>query len=326
MSAARKGAPMETEAQSGFKGFLVQHRRLLLCILLFLVVYGASVGVRMVEAPRWQSPDLQVNGEKLQATHDAYFFLAGAKGTSRDPQRPLARITSAIHSVTDAKLGNLGFWLPAFFAPLAVLPFVLLGWHWRLEEGALPAAILAACCQGFLLRSRLGFYDQDMLSLFLLLLFCSLLVLAFSAYLRPGWRSGCSAENTLTTESMHAFAAKCLGVGIAGWIAMWFHSSSSPVLIAALAALIPCILLRAPSWRTAGLLGIGLLIIYGLSLAGIVGLVVLVACLVLLYVKPDILEDNKWLVAILCLLAVVLSLNTDLHGKFNPFRVSVATK
>ena len=127
---------METEASSGFNGFLLRHRRLLLCLLLFLTVYGASVGVRLAEAPSWQDPGLQVQGEKLQATHDAYFWLAGAKDTSRDPDRALARITDWVHSATGIQYGNLGFWLPAFLAPLAVIPFVLLGWYWRLEEGA----------------------------------------------------------------------------------------------------------------------------------------------------------------------------------------------
>jgi dolichyl-diphosphooligosaccharide--protein glycosyltransferase len=306
---------METEASSGFNGFLLRHRRLLLCLLLFLAVYGASVGVRLVEAPLWQDPGLEVAGEKLQATHDAYFWLAGAKDTSRDPDRGLAHITGWIQSATGVQYGNLGFWLPAFLAPLAVIPFVLLGWYWRLEEGALPAAILAASCQGFLLRSRLGFYDQDILSLFLLLLFCALLVFAFSAYLRPGWRRSRDPQRALSPDSAQRFWARCIGVGIAGMVAMWFHSGSSPVLIAALAALLVCILVLSSSWRTAGLLGLGLLIVYGLSLAGPIGLIVLVAGLVFLYTKPHYLQDNRWLVGTLCVLALILFIDTNLHGK-----------
>ncbi|MCF8030496.1 MAG: hypothetical protein K9K39_06340 [Desulfohalobiaceae bacterium] len=308
---------MQPEQSNGVARFLYERRRLLLCILLFLVVYSAAVGVRLVEAPKWQSPKLQVQGEKLLATHDAYKWLAGAKGTSRDSDLSLARITDWVQSLSGARYGNLGFWLPAFVAPLVVIPFVLLGRNWRLEEGVLPAAILAACCQGFLLRSRLGFYDTDILSLFFPLLVCVLLVLVFSPYMRSGWTKRSDPPDLLGGGSVWPFWLKCLGIGLVGWCYMWFYSSGEPILLSALAALLFCVLLLSADWRRMGYLVLGLLLIYGVSLSAWTGLTALALGLGLLYVWPSLWREDRYFLVFVLVLALLVFWDGGLYNKLS---------
>src|SRR6056297_3450788 len=162
--------------------------RLLLCLGIFIITYSLTMGLRLYEAPAWDNPALSIQGEKLLATHDAYYWLAGAKGISKKPDAALAQISGWVQSLSGMQYGNLAFWLPAFISPSAVIPLILLGRHWRLEEGALTAGVLAAGCLGFFLRTRVGFYDTDILTLFFPLLFNLLLIMVFGQYLRPGWR------------------------------------------------------------------------------------------------------------------------------------------
>ena len=88
----------------------ISYRKL---ILSFLLVYLIGMGLRVIEAPSWQAGYLQINGEKLLATHDAYLWVATAKGTSRIVDEALPQIVRFLHTLTGIKTGNLAFWLPA---------------------------------------------------------------------------------------------------------------------------------------------------------------------------------------------------------------------
>jgi dolichyl-diphosphooligosaccharide--protein glycosyltransferase len=305
---------METEASSGFNGFLLRHRRLLLCLLLFLVVYGASIGVRLAEAPQWQDPGLEVAGEKLQATHDAYTWLADAKGTGRHPDSAMAHITRWAQAVSGVQYGNIGFWFPAFVAPLAVISFIILGWYWRMEEGALPAAVLAASCQGFLLRSRLGFYDTDVLSLFFPLLMGVLLIMTFTPYLRSGWSRKASPPKLLDPEAWRCFLLYCAGIGLVGWAYMWFYNRPS-IMLSELVALVFCILVLSRNWWQVGYLVVGILVVQAVALAGWVGLLTSAVFIGLVLYLPRIAAERRLFIGYLFVFACVVFLETELTGQ-----------
>ncbi len=155
-------------------------------LAVFAAVAVAAVALRCVEVPQWNDPRLMVAGERLMASHDAYAWLAGAKGFSRYATQPLSRLVALLHGVTGVSLGSLGFWLPVIMAPLAALPICLwLGRLGRVEAG-LTAGLLASSGIGFLVRSRVGYLDTDVWSLFFAVGAAS----GFAAWLgllRPAW-------------------------------------------------------------------------------------------------------------------------------------------
>jgi dolichyl-diphosphooligosaccharide--protein glycosyltransferase len=286
--------------------------RLVLCLFIFLVTYALTTGLRLYEAPAWSNPSLSIQGEKLLATHDAYYWLAGAKDTSKNPDVALAQITGWVHSLTGMQYGNLAFWLPALISPLAVIPLILLGWHWRLEEGALTAGVLAAGSLGFFLRSRLGFYDTDILTLFFPLLFCTLLIRVFSKYLQSGWAKEASQSEELKVETLRWLLLQSLGVGLIGFMYMWFYPGGSPIVLAKLGLLFLGILLLAPNRYQAGWLSLGLLFILGLSLAGPLSWLVIGGMYLLLLRSPSFMQIGKRLMVSLIILALIITLDANL--------------
>jgi len=155
-------------------------------LMVFAAVAVVAVFVRCVEVPMWDDPRYWVGNERLMASHDTYAWLAGAKGYSRYATQPLSRLVSLLHGVTGASYDGLGFWLPVLMAPLAALPLCL--WLGRLgrAEAGLAAGLLASSGIGFLVRSRVGYLDTDVWSLF----FAVGAATGFAAWmglLRPAW-------------------------------------------------------------------------------------------------------------------------------------------
>lgn len=135
-------------------------------IVAFVAAFAAGASLRLMEAYKWSGSALNVAGEKLMATHDAYAFLAGAKGTSRFANDPLSILVDFLSGITGLSLGTVGFWLPAFMAPLAALPICLVAGRLKMPEAGLPAGLMTVITGGFLLRSRIGYLDTDVFSLF----------------------------------------------------------------------------------------------------------------------------------------------------------------
>lgn len=157
-------------------------------LAVFAAVVAAAWAARCVEVPMWDAPRCKAGGEWIMASNDAYAWLAGAKGFSRYATQPLSRFVALLHAVTGAPLDVLGFWLPVIMAPLAALPLCLwLGRMGRAEAG-LAAGLLASTGIGFLVRSRVGYLDTDVWSLF----FAVATGTGFAAWvgmLGPSWRN-----------------------------------------------------------------------------------------------------------------------------------------
>ncbi|WP_027370862.1 STT3 domain-containing protein [Desulfovermiculus halophilus] len=288
--------------------------RVILCIGIFIITYALTLGLRLYEAPAWDNPALSIQGEKLLATHDAYYWLAGAKDTSKNPDAALAQITGWVHAITGMQYGNLAFWLPVFVAPLAVIPLILLGRHWRLEEGALTAGVLTAGCLGFVLRTRLGFYDTDILALFFPLLVYVLLIMLFTPWLRSGWFQGKDVIKELSQENRMRFLLQSVGAGLIGMAYMWFYPNAGAVLLTSLGALVLCILVLAPSWRQTGWLIIGLLMFLGLSLGGPVSWLGVAALFWILQRKVEWQSTGKGLKWALIALGCIVVIDANILG------------
>lgn len=292
--------------------------RYLELLVVFLIAYAICLGLRLLEAPAWQASHLQVSGEKLLATHDAYFWVAGAKGTSRAPGAALAQISSFLHSFTGIKLGNLAFWLPALISPLAILPIVLLGRFWRVEEGALPASILAGASLGFLLRTRIGFFDTDILTLFFPLMFCIGLIIWLSHYLSIGYKGAEAAkELDLTFSENHVLVLFGLSfcLGLWGCLYLWFYSAGYTILLTMFAlALICAWIWKGSKWNFL-YLTLGLLLMYGISFAGWLGALLALVFIAILYMRPWLIQHTKGILIMGIILALLFFILTNLPDK-----------
>jgi len=286
--------------------------RLILCLGIFLITYSLTLGLRLYEVPAWNNQSLSIQGEKLLATHDAYAWLAGAKGVGRQAGVAFSSITSWLHSLTEIKYGNLAFWLPAFIAPLAVIPCILLGWHWRLEEGALTTGVLAAGCLGFFLRSRVGFYDHDILSLFFPLLFYVLLIMVYAEYLRPGWVAQQDSGRRIGQEHRKRFVVQVLGLGLLGALYLWFYSQASLILLSGLGIVGVCVFVLSSGWGKIGWLWLGLLSILGLSLGGPTSWAAVALLAGIVWQKPGLLEGRRNFCIFFSLLGLVVIIDSKL--------------
>jgi hypothetical protein len=287
---------------------------LLLTILAALLAFAVCLGLRLAEAPAWEHDHLQVRGEPLMATHDAYYFLAGAQGTGRPnaAHEPFFQLTRFFRAVTGMSYDSLGFWLPVFLAPLVIFPLAFLAWREGLPEAVLPMGILAGGTLGFFLRTRLGYYDHDMLSLLLPVLLATGLLVFLEKWLRPA----ADANDAVPPDCNHPVVlilASCLALGALGLGYLSFYASGRPILTAVLA--VAALLGLVCSWngmqRSVVLAGMGA--IFLLSVNWIWGLAVLGGlALALGPLSPWLrMRWAVWGLAGLALAAVVFGGNLD---------------
>jgi hypothetical protein len=141
-----------------------------------MTAFLLSAGLRIAEVERWNRPELVVNGERLLATNDSYFWVAGAERINTVAERmPMSRLLELESHILRMPLADLAFWNAAILAALAVVPISL----WCFELGAPYAAFLAPMLAGlapaYYNRTRLGFYDTDWAAWFFPLLISWLL-------------------------------------------------------------------------------------------------------------------------------------------------------
>ena len=224
-----------------------------------LLVVFTTVSIRLTELPLWLDQAFFVNGEHLMATHDAYVWLAGVKNIGNFINDPFTRILSLLHTASGIPLATIGFWSPIIFIPLLALPICLLARTLRLPEGGLVFGILATSGLGFLVRTRLGFCDTDVVNL----LFPVAMVSTLALWLDGMGRANRSEESAYRVRQM----AWALLVGTLGKLSVYVYPGSSSILLPAfgLAVLVGI-------WRVHRddrlLLANGLLIIFAVIFAG----------------------------------------------------------
>jgi dolichyl-diphosphooligosaccharide--protein glycosyltransferase len=190
-----------------------------------LLVVFATISVRLAELPQWLDPAFFVGDEQLMATHDAYVWLAGAKGIGNFIDDPFTRILSFMHDISGVPLATIGFWSPIIFIPILAVPVCLLARYLRLPEGGLVFGILATAGLGFLVRTRLGFCDTDVVNLVFPVAMVSTLAL---------WLNGMAGVNRSDEPAYPVRQmAWALLVGILGKASVYVYPGSSSIVLPA---------------------------------------------------------------------------------------------
>lgn len=156
-------------------------------LLFSAISFALAFGLRAMEFPKWDNPAFMVDGEYIMGTHDAYYWLAGAKGVGSAVDNPMAGMLRIVGSVTGAQYGNIAFWLPAVFAGFtAVAAFawgMLVGGPWC----GLVSAVFASNSLGFVYRTRLTCYDTDIVLLMFPLIISALLARWLLLFTKDRW-------------------------------------------------------------------------------------------------------------------------------------------
>lgn len=277
----------------------------LLVILAITLAWGTGIGLRLVELPFWDCAYCQVEGEKLMATHDAYFWLSGAEGMNRSSERAFTRVVWAIHGLTGLDYALLGFWLPVLLAPLAVIPLCLLAWKWRMIEAGLAAGALAVGCFGYLQRTRFGFLDTDVFALFFPAALGVALIFWMMPATRRAWLPVKAADHEQPPPDVFRLWMAAAGVGVLLRAYMWIYGNAYPVAMAMILTISAVgLLLARPGLRPMLLSGILLILLIGLG--GWLGLPLALGLLALSRRHPDFSASRTCAGVALLLVATVL--------------------
>ncbi|CAA6811288.1 MAG: Oligosaccharyltransferase PglB (EC [uncultured Sulfurovum sp.] len=152
-----------------------------LLLLLMLVAYAFSMGVRMYwplhfegEAAMMYANELMIN------TNDGYFFSTGARDvidgvTALDRQRAsaydvspgLVLLTAYATKFLPFSLDTVSLYLPGIIASLIVIPIILTGRLMGNTGLGFLAALLGSIAWSYYNRTMVGYYDTDMFSVFM---------------------------------------------------------------------------------------------------------------------------------------------------------------
>lgn len=186
-------------------------------------IYAVVLAFRLSFAGRWDHPELWVNGERILATHDAYYWLAKAKGVGWLVGYPLAEVTSYIQRITGLGFGTIGFWAPAFVTSLVGVICYLWGWLIAGRNAGIIAGLTGSLTPGFFYRSRLGYFDTDMFTLLVPMLTAWLFAYWASFHIRRGWFL---FEKTISIDESHSlqslWVAFFIGLSIRA-TSIWHH-------------------------------------------------------------------------------------------------------
>ncbi|MDY0274327.1 MAG: hypothetical protein RBR42_02675 [Desulfomicrobium sp.] len=273
------------------------------------LAFFLNAALRLIEYGPWQHDAYWIGGEPLMATHDAYAWLAGAKGVGSYVHWAFTGIIRWLHVITGLSLGIIGFWLPVLLIPWVAVPACLLARFMRLTEGGVLFSVLAASSIGFLARTRLGFCDTDLVALLFPVAFVCALVVWITTQTRESWR-----PDALLAESKQSWSLVMLALtGICGFLSMFFYPQSGSILLAVLgmAALLSLVLTPPQKWVE---LWVGLLMVYALTYGGLVGLGAVLGLGAIFWIKPNLWKQrNGWL--IFTLAALVIFIYAGLHTK-----------
>ena len=150
-----------------------------------LFVFLVACGARFLELPKWDNPSLAFGDAYIMATHDSYFWLAGAEGFGAAADAPMARFAAILARLTGLPSAKVCFFAPAFFAGLVGVATLLFAWSLGALEAGICAGALAAIFPGFYFRSRFGYYDTDSVTLLFPLLIAWFLAVWTSRRLEP---------------------------------------------------------------------------------------------------------------------------------------------
>ena len=246
-------------------------------LLVLLIVIFTSVSIRLFEWPLWQDQAFMVDGEYLMATHDAYTWLAGAKMIGVSVDHAFTLLLRFIAGF-DFSLASIGFLSPVIFVPFLAIPICIIAFYMRLSEGGIVFGILATSGIGFLVRTRIGFCDTDVVNL----IFPIFMVFFLIAWIES-FKNDFEQINFKKLFKHKSFVCAFFA-GLCGKFAFIFYSGSSSILLPSILLSFLLILLLIRRDFRLFLLAEGLLIL-GLTFSGWLGqiLAVLTACAFILF-------------------------------------------
>ena len=232
-------------------------------VLAMVLGFFLNAAIRLIEYGAWQVEPFFVGQEPLLATHDAYAWLAGAKGVGAYAVSRFSLGIRWLHEMTGLPLGTIGFWLPVLTVPWLAVPACLLARAMRMTEAGVIFALTAGSSLGYLVRTRLGFCDTDLVSLFFPLAFtCAVTAwLVSSTSLAWRWR-GLKNANADRQTIFVVLLAGCLGA-----FNISFYPQGGSLLLAVLGAAAAMIFALGPksdslkTWTE-------LLLVYALAFGG----------------------------------------------------------
>ncbi|WP_415719058.1 STT3 domain-containing protein [Maridesulfovibrio sp.] len=278
-----------------------------LVLLLAVCSFAVAFGLRAMEYGSWSNPAYSVDGEYIMGTHDAYYWLAGAKGVGGAASNPMSALLRCLNSVTGVSYANFAFWLPAVFAGLCALAAfgwgVLLGGPWA----GLTGAVYATSIPAFYFRTRLSYYDTDLITLFFPLFISFLL----GAYLLPGlrknWLADDESKEPYRPTTLH-YIYVLLGGALTSYGAKWHGDVSTFGMIVFFIAIGLALVCARRDSRAALLRG---LLIYSCAafwgLPGLAVSVLLVAAIHRNMLQSHRLYDNSFFYLALLALPMIFS-------------------
>lgn len=219
-------------------------------------VYLIGLAFRLSFASRWDHPELWVAGERIMATHDAYYWLAKAKGLGTLSGYALAEFAALVNHVTGVGLGAIGFWSPAIFASLVGVVCFLWGWLLGGVNAGVLAGIIGSLTPGLFYRTRLGYFDTDMFTLLMPMLVAWLLAFWARQHMRTGWFTGDPHPESANTAQTLWMA---LAFGLTTRFAWIWHNDILNIAILYLFMTIAVVMLNCrPDRRATALQGLAI--------------------------------------------------------------------
>jgi len=146
-------------------------------LLLMLVAFAFSVAVRYIWVYHFGGQDnFMWNGQLMINTNDGYFFAEGARDIIAGFHQPndlspvhrgLSKLTALLYYITPVSFETLILWMPAVFGSLVVVPVMLLGRLLGSDVLGFLAALLSGIAVSYYNRTMVGYYDTDLLMIFL---------------------------------------------------------------------------------------------------------------------------------------------------------------
>ena len=288
-------------------------------VLALALAFFLNAAIRLIEYGAWQAEPFFIGQEPLMATHDAYAWLAGAKGVGYYAVSRFAGMIRLMHEVSGLQLGTIGFWLPIVTVPWLALPVCLLARFMRLTEAGVIIAVMSGSSLGFLVRTRLGFCDTDLVALFLPLVFTCAVTAWLATQIRVPW--GMSEGGDFSDSFRPTVLA--LLAGTFGGLNVAFYGQGGSVLLAVLGITALLGFVLSPRSHIPRVWA-GLLLIYALTFGGILGFAVAVALVAVLIFRPSFLIRREGWIA-LALGTALIFLYAGLHMKISDYLQMIMT-
>jgi len=231
--------------------------------LLLALGYCVTAGVHLMDLSRWSGPSFWVNGERILSTHDAYCWLAGAKGVNSYGQFGMAALAALLAKLSGQPLWSVGFWAPPFLAGLTAVATGL--WAWRLAglRAVLLPALLGALSPGFFFRSRLGYYDSDVFTQLMPLTLGVFLAVLLAPCCSRSWLATPAERDAGNGGLPRLLPWLALGFGLVARVAHFAHDDVQPLGVGLFWLALGLVAVTGlPGKRVAAL---RLLLVYGLA-------------------------------------------------------------